>query len=58
MQEALKGKKTYLVLAIAAAIWFGESAGFLPVGTMDSSKDLLGLAGGATVTAKINRISG
>ena len=56
MQEWLKGRKTYFVLAAAAILWFLESVGLMPPGTLDSAAPMLGLAGGATVTDKLNRL--
>jgi hypothetical protein len=53
--KMLQGKKTYLVLGVSAIIWLLESIGILPVGSMNSMIEPLGIAGGATMVAKMNR---
>ena len=54
--KKLKGLKTYLILGIAALVWFGQS-----IGTVDSelaiqAYKILAILGGATFSAKINRL--
>ncbi len=55
--EWLKGKKTYIVLIVAAAIWCAEATGLAPAGTLEFSAPMLAMTGGATVAAKINRLA-
>jgi hypothetical protein len=54
----LKGKKTYFVLGTSAIIWLLEVLGIIPAGVLSNVAPILGMAGGATVTAKINRLIG
>ncbi len=56
--EWLKGKKTFFVLGAAAFIWFLEAADFLPEGSLEGAIPVLVIAGGATVTDKLNRMLG
>ena len=56
--EWLKGKKTYFVLGAAAGIWYMEAIGLLPAGSLQNSIPILAIAGGATITAKLNRMIG
>ena len=52
----LAGKKTYIVLAAAAVIWFAEAANLVVIGTLENLLPILIMAGGATVTDKLNRM--
>jgi len=52
----LRGKKTYFVLGAAAIIWFLESTGIIPAGSLTTALPGLTIAGGATVADKLNRM--
>lgn len=58
MKELLKGRKKYIVLGVAAVIWFAEAIGFAPPGTLADSTPLLVIAGGAAVGDTLNRMAG
>lgn len=57
MLKFLKGKKKYIVLGIAAVIWFAEAIGLAPPGTLSDSTPLLVIAGGAAVGDTLNRMA-
>ena len=53
----LKGKKTYFVLSAAAVIWLLSNFGIIPADAANSAYSVLGMAGGASLAAKINRLN-
>lgn len=55
--DKLQGKKKYLVLAVAAAIWFCDAIGLLPPGSFDEAMPVLVMAGGAAVGDTMNRMA-
>lgn len=56
IREWLKGKKTYIVLGLAAVVWFCQAAGILQAGIADQIIEILLALGGVTLAAKINRL--
>ena len=54
--DALKGYKTYLVIGLAAILWAAAGMGFVPEGMATQGYQVLGMLGGVTVAAKINRL--
>ena len=53
----LKGKKTYFVLSAAAVSWLLSSFGIVPPDAATSAHSVPGMAGGASLAAKINRLN-
>lgn len=54
VRDFLVGKKTYIVLAVAVVLVLLQDWGVMTV--PQQVWEILGLIGGATVTAKINRL--
>lgn len=52
----LKGKKTYIVAALAAVVVFLQHSGYITEDAASNILLLLGAAGAATLSAKINRV--
>ncbi len=52
----LKGKKTFFVIGLAAVVWAAAGMGFVTPELADQLYGGLALAGGATVTAKVQRL--
>lgn len=56
MIDFLKGKKTYLVVALIFAVNAAYGAGYIDKETRDTLIQLLGAGAVATVAAKVNRV--
>lgn len=56
MLNFLKGSKTYIIAALAAAVTVAHMLGYIDEATRDSLLALLMSGGAATVAAKINRV--
>ena len=57
LKVLLQGKKTYVVLAMAAVVWVLAGADIITLDAASQAYSVLALLGGTTVAAKINRLA-
>lgn len=57
LKNSLKGKKTYFLAGIAAAIWFASATGLIDPALTSSAYQILAILATGTMAAKINRLS-